>query len=1192
MANLIKDFIGMNILVNDPIEDETNGHGEDTNTFGCVAPASSYSISTSLSESKMLPILLTHRNGPWGYCSWKQIRAGDNAITRRQRKNNRLTFVKAPVEKIIIQDGKRHAVPFKDPTIQVYDEPPIVSKHQPLIFNLYTQSGKLPMSRISVVAEYNNQITFMSNKEVNAHAQVSDIESEPYGKASKLYLGRALRNPSNIIKKFESLRFTQTVYPPEKYTFKRYTRSRGATEVLQYWRDTRSNRTVMSNDNGFELSLHSSSIWPLDVSENWTTRTDPLIDDQGSLVNNQRPTNYGALWNTYSFAYDAVGPVYATNNLKMSPACYYSRKHILINSQSVANPTGRTDLIPASNIPLTETFGGEAYWDTPTQSEKKPFYDTIEDYCENLRPVYKDYSIVPEFRMEEHLNFYLENGITKENPALFGINGGEPARADSSRENFYETYSMSDFLKNFNVLVEDHKDIVKPSTISLTCKAVKKFIPYNGFYPVQRAVKLSQTFYDSYKNNITFGEGSSFLGSSTIDFSTQALIQPLFAPGILFNTIKSGVACDFLTFSNTSSMVSQSSDMIDFQSTTATEVLDRIPFDALVDPEEYLANKQILLSEFHSASHISMTGSAVWDGQGKQNYKLMIENFLAEVPEFFLKNKGFTRIVSQEQGNPNFGNMTAGTTYGMRVKMYRSMDSGRGRINTGSFSILPPQDVGAAKETITMYSRPSAFGPDYTGSGAATVFGSYISENGYNFPWTPPYYHGAAYADIYFTPTVTKKHTIAEIFNSSSVEYYRLYDPSDSGSSGFVNSDVNLLSMQLSASLNLFGLADPPGSQTAEFTQNYTIEGQGFFESDQSATVVRTIENAEARWAIQTKFECPILNFNSIQTSSMTMPVKGAASVPIGMWHQYGSEPTGSQGVFVQVHNVPLNWRAAVKATGADDAAKKRDAKKIKSLNKVLGFSNEPVKLGEMANSKMLEEAVIAIPFFEESGVRKFFPIPRKDIKNAVDGNGKVVGDTIIDMVRKMRKYRMPPSFDFLTYTEVDPFAMYVFEFNHKLSRNDLTDIWQNISPTIGTQSVESSVSITHELLAHELMGGGAVTLKDAKEGTILNESATGMDLDSRVRWLVFKVKRRAKNNYKRKMLEKTGTTSVSRKRDKGVQLDPIGFQKNITYNWPHDHYSLVELVKIDAEVEFSKIEKDSKTAARVVVPITREDIK
>ena len=114
--------------------------------------------------------------------------------------------------------------------------------------------------------------------------------------------------------------------------------------------------------------------------------------------------------------------------------------------------------------------------------------------------------------------------------------------------------------------------------------------------------------------------------------------------------------------------------------------------------------------------------------------------------------------------------------------------------------------------------------------------------------------------------------------------------------------------------------------------------------------------------------------------------------------------------------------------------------------------------------------------------------------------------------------------------------------------------------------------------------------MKDSLGGTILKESSKAQ-FNSKVRWLVFKVKCKAKNNYKRKMLEKTGTSSNRGRRDRGITLDPIGFQKNITYNWPHDYYSLVELVKIDAEVEFSKIEKNPETRERNVVPITREDI-
>jgi hypothetical protein len=38
-----------------------------------------------------------------------------------------------------------------------------------------------------------------------------------------------------------------------------------------------------------------------------------------------------------------------------------------------------------------------------------------------------------------------------------------------------------------------------------------------------------------------------------------------------------------------------------------------------------------------------------------------------------------------------------------------------------------------------------------------------------------------------------------------------------------------------------------------------------------------------------------------------------------------------------------------------------------------------------------------------------------------------------------------------------------------------------------------------------------------------------------------------------------------------------------ITYNWPYDFFSLVELVKIDAEVTFSDIKVENNTTENVV---------
>ena len=43
----------------------------------------------------------------------------------------------------------------------------------------------------------------------------------------------------------------------------------------------------------------------------------------------------------------------------------------------------------------------------------------------------------------------------------------------------------------------------------------------------------------------------------------------------------------------------------------------------------------------------------------------------------------------------------------------------------------------------------------------------------------------------------------------------------------------------------------------------------------------------------------------------------------------------------------------------------------------------------------------------------------------------------------------MPPHMDFMTNNEISPFVTYVFEFTHKLGKQELSDIWQNVMPDI-----------------------------------------------------------------------------------------------------------------------------------------------
>jgi len=79
---------------------------------------------------------------------------------------------------------------------------------------------------------------------------------------------------------------------------------------------------------------------------------------------------------------------------------------------------------------------------------------------------------------------------------------------------------------------------------------------------------------------------------------------------------------------------------------------------------------------------------------------------------------------------------------------------------------------------------------------------------------------------------------------------------------------------------------------------------------------------------------------------------------------------------------------------------------------------------------------------------------------------------------------------------------------------------------------------------------------------------------------MVFKAKQRAETNYYDKIVgEQDTTVAGTNKKDFQTRhlakqaanmLRPENVDVNMSYNWPYDFFSLVELVKIDAEVTLS----------------------
>jgi hypothetical protein len=1222
------DFAGMNTLVSSSFT--TGSEADNTLSSG----KNSLYTEEQIDDVDELAGINLHRNGPYGYSTWKQLRVSENPITRHHKANSTMTFVvqPGPVRNVLSEGELR--VRDRYSALYSFTEPAIAQKAYPLVWNVgrhfKDENGNVDLEnpeRFSIISSYANQGIGFANDQVDKlHKFDPDEEKTEYREIYKLYAEGGLNNQASPLTHWEFMQYRETIFPHMKNQFQNENLER--PNFVSFYRHNREDRTEVKSDDstsnpgdfGNASALLSSSVWPLDAGENFINLT--KINDSNISNTNRRNRAPGQLISIYnSFAKDLSSSDLNSSDpdtvgLKVNeldgiftPGPLYSRRLSLKNTASVSSPSGMS--IPQTGgLANNVLFEGAALWEAGSTRQikdadgnyvsapKTPFYDTYEDYIEEARRRYKNFSVVPEFRMSTQIEDYLTNNNAIELD-MFDVTGGVENAQNSSEPQFYEIYSNSDFMRQFELLNEDHKEFTNGKVLSLRCKAVKKFLPYEGFYPAQRTVDLAKRFYDSFKNNISLYNANG-VQLNDFNFGRQMVMSPLFAPGVLFNTIKSGIAVDY-------PIITGSLEPIEIQLESDnpyngeymifnTQFDKRIPFEALIEPHDYLAGFSLTSNEPHPSGNLS--ASAKWDGQGDELYSKMANNFLAEVPEFFLPNGQLTSVVSKKQKDIT---LTSGSVYGMRVRMRRTMNSGRGSVyhsESTEESYYPPQDVNSGsanvRESFTMYSRPSAFGPpcfgrtsfpaDFTNSdvswfsfdsddefqsGSSTI-GSLFKDSlqGFNYPFTPPYYHGEAWCEIVLTAS-SDNMSISEIQSTAEYTFTRFDNSfyvvitggvgvqSDTaiGPQSIHDNTINHNAVQLSASLNLQGIGKVGRAGGG-------LGGAG------GNLVVDSAVDEDSRWIIQTKFETPMLNFNHISedNGTLSVPVYGSESVPRGMWHQYGRIPEENEGVFLEVGPIEENWwRKARGETGA-----------LKDLSAALGFSGQSTKIGRLRSSKTIYEAVVAVPFIEQEGRKKFFSLDPNMVENYKAGGeiraGLTTGDpqdqigrSILNQMQKMEKYIFPPSFDFLNNSidDVKPVAMYIFEFSHTLNQQDLADIWQNLPPDIGTTMEESEVAITHPLLKKELMGEGG------ESGNTL------IDMPNKLRWMVFKVKQRAASNYFKKTVLRNPEVNTDVE-SSNTTVDEFGSTSKIQYNWPYDFFSLVELVKIDSEVEFGNFGKEA----------------
>jgi hypothetical protein len=1100
-------------------------------------------------------ILTTSRNGLAGVNTWKQIRNRQHPITRLLIQNNYYTYMEdqfviggiksvASTAKGLLAYSWPHDISVKSVAnhrqrTYFVEEPAVSFNQHPIVVDYRDPDGSYvsAFSFLNEMETFANDVLVARANMVIKKPKAYDTFLHAFKQNTKIDLNKiAMRDViyprtvnATLAKARGRLRYAETAAEQ---------RAVDAGQSRLFWRDSLTDRLkclplpftsfntslgVVSNyatisytitaGLGTGLYIGASSIWPLDK--------------------NQRGASYKA------------GELAQDTRLSTGLDATYSTP----GQQYALSGTHCIGMTQATN---------ELLWSADTQSGKRPWFDSYEEYAQDIRGLGQSYTVVPEFKISDHMEYILNAGPDTVLNNFLSIEGAGTIDADLSvsapsetsnyTANFFKTYVHSDFIKHFGDVKRDYEDLAKPSRMALQCNVVKKLLPYQGFYPVTRCMQLGTLFSSSHGDYLS---GLSPLSSNQEKDYLAAITQPLFGPGILYNSIKAGFGYGWPIWTTQPTFYSALgwSPSAPFPTVSLWESGDDRTALSLINsaPNTQLRFEDLLLDGLPLNSNIYMirrklTGtiapppptpsSTFYDNEYKQvagklrqlgddSYARAMHNFLAEVGNTFLENEGVGTYKSQER--INWKPMKSGQTYYMDVAIYKT---------TSMIQAEGPADISPISGSWT---RGSMYG--FMGVNESTV-GARVDQDPRFAMFTPPGFYGnKEYVTIAYTADPLDEllsPPISKIAASAS----RIYALDQTDSTDYAPDPISAVQgilydnrFTVTASLDLFSTSR---------AQNKTFDNEGNLLSASDPDGDKDDSNV---WVINTKCEFPTLNFKDTGTSSEVR----------GMWGQYGRFPASNEGVYFAIQESAAYTKQTV--PGA------------KSLVQVCGFDTTPRRIGDIASKKTISEALVAIPFTliksgKNKGKKRFININRTTLNRQVRNKAKtgyalpdekILDTSITSMMSKMENYVMPPNLDFIRNKKVKPFVTYLFEFEHELDRQDLADIWQGLMPEISrTPELDKSC------LAHNLDE---------------NEFFHGKELPNDLRWMVFKIKRRAKNNYygaKRDSI------------DKGVRDEPIKNQRerefDYSYNWPHDFYSLVELAEVEAGVEFTATHPETGT--------------
>ena len=1250
-----------------------------------------------------LNAIIAHRQGPHGWPTFKQIQTGRHPIVRHHRRNNIISILGNPKEKRTEKTGQfKVRRPLRGDRHYKFVEPVFTTKYNKMT-HIVSTAGK--MAKID--HSYGNKLSTFANKELNERTLYKKEEPQVYDRVTRLYTQAQGGGPIESLvalnyrevlypkeKHFGLNKARSREKLAEEAGYGNDGVDRRIDQRRTFWppsalRSVTESATPALNAMGYRVIKRNP--WPLgnrfdmtfDVGasggqpQSIVTKSGsyqgelspmPLFLGTGSLIKGKpelivlpqaelqgmhiflsgtlgrnyvadphHPSLQGIPYRSASLGFQAVHDD-ATTPAGIGFVNYYQR------------PTASLDFVYLP--PMQSRFYANTSshpteylypYNVPEQAGRGPWYDSYEEFSADIRYMAKDHTIVPEFKISDHMEHYVVDkggDFRTQKKDYLRLDGGtfsssSISATSSFSSDFFQTYSHSDFLKHFGKIKKDHKKAgIKTSRITLSCEGVKKLLPYNGFYPVTRTVQLASLLSQSIGEHISggyhpldrqiFGPGSA-LDSATPTHALQAFMGYYFSPGLMYNSIKSGIAVDFpmQTASYTEFVskggyellsVSSKDIMGDEAAHYAAAGLDpfdlivqsqapkfRLPFESLVDLKNTLPEKsyvtfpiwdKVVTTESGSDKHPSegpgqvtfLTG--IWNGKKSSLYELAMNNFLAEVPKFFLEQRGMRTFISAPE--KDFKPMQAGTTYRMDVRLRKSrkFDMIRSYFSSSLWGT----------DTVPRSYHGRYFGPPTRFRSASLndidqkfMKALELSDQAYA-PYTPPYFYGDSIARFEFTPGSTRKYTLEEIQASATVRYFNHSSLTRSLGPGLASKEWSETygiprDEEIDKSDGYFeeGLFrrfnpvyHPSGSEKGMMQLSSSVKLIGTtrlrkVELDAVTGQPKVVNDPETSdfdaWVISPKWECPALNFYDTAPES---PVIGAS----GIWSTYGNIPTSSLGIFLSMEESNKILEDYNTPAGALSG----------SLLDVCGFQSGRQRIGEIAKRTKIQEAIVAIPFLERANSKNkmvsiegknFFAIDKNvyykqkenmDSGRAAVQNGELgavrdISETSISkLIEVMDKYYFPPFMDFSTFLAakpgkvkkgeekrevgIDPFVMYVFEFTTELDQDDLADIWQGVMAKPMQKAEKEKSTFSHTLDKWEFFHG--------------------KDIPEDVRWLVFKVKQKGEKSY--------FDITADQKDDARFKFDfKVGEKRpEYNYNWPYDFCSVVELAKIEADIEFS----------------------